>query len=98
MHDRLLRKQRFGGAEVRDDPRIRLPDALARIRPGVLGEVASAIHGREGGEAQFLTEFEVLGSVTRCGVDQRSEERRVGKECRSRWAPYDEKKKEDRTT
>src|SRR6266702_402799 len=24
----------------------------------------------------------------------RSEERRVGKECRSRWSPYDEKKKE----
>src|SRR5688572_33395205 len=24
---------------------------------------------------------------------QRSEERRVGKECRSRWSPYDEKKK-----
>src|SRR5690625_7270263 len=24
---------------------------------------------------------------------RRSEERRVGKECRSRWAPYDEKKK-----
>src|SRR5437899_2977794 len=27
-------------------------------------------------------------------VDERSEERRVGKECRSRWAPYHEKKKE----
>src|SRR5437763_7283583 len=26
----------------------------------------------------------------------RSEERRVGKECRSRWSPYHEKKKEDR--
>src|SRR5438034_9140653 len=25
----------------------------------------------------------------------RSEERRVGKECRSRWAPYDEKKKNE---
>ena len=24
----------------------------------------------------------------------RSEERRVGKECRSRWAPYHEKKKD----
>src|SRR5688572_3355471 len=29
-----------------------------------------------------------------CGVLQdRSEERRVGKECRSRWSPYHEKKK-----
>src|SRR5690606_40944331 len=26
----------------------------------------------------------------------RSEERRVGKECRSRWSPYDEKKKKER--
>src|SRR5437588_10454247 len=26
--------------------------------------------------------------------DQRSEERRVGKECRSRWAPYHKKKKD----
>ena len=23
-----------------------------------------------------------------CGLDERSEERRVGKECRSRWSPY----------
>src|SRR5690348_18319900 len=27
----------------------------------------------------------------------RSEERRVGKECRSRWSPYHEKKKVERT-
>ena len=25
---------------------------------------------------------------TRAGADDRSEERRVGKECRSRWSPY----------
>src|SRR5436190_15227106 len=31
----------------------------------------------------------------RCPFYERSEERRVGKECRSRWSPYDEKKKED---
>src|SRR5687767_15807173 len=28
----------------------------------------------------------------------RSEERRVGKECRSRWSPYHEKKKKQRVT
>src|SRR5438093_13626335 len=28
-------------------------------------------------------------------VEERSEERRVGKECRSRWSPYHEKKKEE---
>ena len=32
------------------------------------------------------------------GLDEivRSEERRVGKECRSRWSPYHEKKKNDK--
>src|SRR5207245_5335032 len=29
---------------------------------------------------------------------ERSEERRVGKECRSGWAPYDEKKRKDGAT
>src|SRR5690349_24298768 len=30
-------------------------------------------------------------------TSSRSEERRVGKECRSRWSPYDEKKNKRRT-
>src|SRR3712207_8758521 len=29
-----------------------------------------------------------VGSVSSCDVYERSEERRVGKECRSRWSPY----------
>src|SRR5688572_33290689 len=29
-----------------------------------------------------------------CDESDRSEERRVGKECRARWSPYDSKKKE----
>src|SRR5688572_33506959 len=32
-------------------------------------------------------DFEIVGQM------KRSEERRVGKECRSRWSPYHEKKK-----
>src|SRR5437763_15797975 len=32
-------------------------------------------------------------SAASAGVGNRSEERRVGKECRSRWWPYEEKKK-----
>src|SRR5689334_25279088 len=37
---------------------------------------------------------EVSGlEVTKWLKDDRSEERRVGKECRSRWSPYHEKKK-----
>src|SRR5574340_26066 len=30
----------------------------------------------------------LLDRVNRAGLDRRSEERRVGKECRSRWSPY----------
>ena len=40
-----------------------------------------------------LTEAEATGAllcldVTEAVLDERSEERRVGKECRSRWSPY----------
>ena len=35
-----------------------------------------------------LEEREVLGIVGESGCGKRSEERRVGKECRSRWSPY----------
>ena len=30
----------------------------------------------------------ILIAILRKGADMRSEERRVGKECRSRWSPY----------
>src|SRR5574340_990589 len=32
--------------------------------------------------------FERLGLIGAADLDLRSEERRVGKECRSRWSPY----------
>ena len=37
-----------------------------------------------------LRQYGELGVLTRCGGIEaaRSEERRVGKECRSRWSPY----------
>src|SRR5256885_13612844 len=35
-----------------------------------------------------LSVFAGVGERTREGNDFRSEERRVGKECRSRWSPY----------
>src|SRR2546430_6033257 len=41
----------------------------------------------------FLPQFSIIGNFTvekivSCGRYGRSEERRVGKECRSRWSPY----------
>src|SRR5258708_32845543 len=57
--------------------------------------------GHDGGAAggDFVTCLELIefagGMVDVCGgakfldiTDERSEERRVGKECRSRWSPY----------
>src|SRR5229473_4921801 len=40
----------------------------------------------------LLLRLPLVGRLLR-GVDVRSEERRVGKECRSRWSPYHLKKK-----
>ena len=42
--------------------------------------------------AQEVTDYDVVQqeneAVTYASVPSRSEERRVGKECRSRWSPY----------
>src|SRR5256885_8913484 len=45
------------------------------------------------GEHDLALDRRPVGGVGRCSrdggeADRRSEERRVGKECRSRWAPY----------
>ena len=44
------------------------------------------------GEMEDLERLEELAemvkSMSLCGLGKRSEERRVGKECRSRWSPY----------
>src|SRR3712207_8933732 len=40
-------------------------------------------------QAEHLAEYKVLNlSLPLSGTKSRSEERRVGKECRSRWSPY----------
>src|SRR2546425_9489002 len=52
-----------------------------RARPG---HVVTQMHYARRGEVTPEMEFVAL----REGMDARSEERRVGKECRSRWSPY----------
>src|ERR1043166_1328235 len=37
---------------------------------------------------EFFRNDAMLGSIVAQRVEKRSEERRVGKECRSRWSPY----------
>src|SRR5438132_5211550 len=43
------------------------------------------------GDELNLGQQAMLRAVSRCAQRRRSEERRVGKECRSRWAPNDDK-------
>ena len=47
---------------------------------GIAGGMTEAIADATGGESDL--------SFTHVGIITRSEERRVGKECRSRWSPY----------
>ena len=48
----------------------------------VFGEISEQYRTREGGYTR------VMKTGSRIGDSARSEERRVGKECRSRWSPY----------
>src|SRR5437588_9199311 len=57
------------------------------------GEPADALAGRSPRPRKFPTI-----AARRPRVNGRSEERRVGKECRSRRSPYDEKKKKESQT
>ena len=43
---------------------------------------------RMGYEQEFMEDLAAFELKSSCGTFQRSEERRVGKECRSRWSPY----------
>src|SRR5437879_9636299 len=54
--------------------------------------------GADGGEVVVFGTPEQVAKhrTSRTAPFLRSEERRVGKECRSRWWPYEEKKKERR--
>ena len=47
--------------------------------------VADLIRGQQVGRALSILEFTQKRAA---GIVRRSEERRVGKECRSRWSPY----------
>ena len=82
------------GAEVQVDILDSLPVPFGLIRSGVAPDHQSIKAVSRRYEATALQEnVRFLGNVT-IGVDvsigelERSEERRVGKECRSRWSPY----------
>ena len=52
---------------------------------GIYSNLAIITHS----PAEFIIDFtRVVPGVSKAKVFSRSEERRVGKECRSRWSPY----------
>ena len=57
--------------------------AFGKIVDSVVNDLIMPVVGLVFGKLDFSNLFVVLGSVP-----PRSEERRVGKECRSRWSPY----------
>src|SRR5260370_32464269 len=59
--------------------------ANATILEGLLSDGMATFAGFELG---FLNFVRLQKAVEMCLVAPRSEERRVGKECRSRWSPY----------
>ena len=76
----------FGGGGETD----KLTDIARTLRPhgifmllALVVVVVSALRGRH------IVESLIYGNITAAAVKhRRSEERRVGKECRSRWSPY----------
>src|SRR5438094_8562495 len=56
--------------------------------------VGFAIQAGGVGALGTLGGYDKLAHEVSLTIAGRSEERRVGKECRSRWSPYQEKKKE----
>src|SRR5262245_59711200 len=93
--------QRLGGydaiAAVTDDflDRLEHIDKLGRFFQGVSADstmrirqhIVDLVCAKTGGPC-FYTGRDMKTSHAGLGITKRSEERRVGKECRSRWAPY----------
>ena len=58
------------------------------VGAGPAGSVAAQRLAEEGVDVLTIERREIVGNPAQCGECIRSEERRVGKECRSRWSPY----------
>ena len=71
-------------------------DYLFITSKGIAMGAADVVPGVSGGTIAFISGIyeELVGSISKINLQAfklllcRSEERRVGKECRSRWSPY----------
>ena len=85
----------LSGLSVGDKIRVPGPAVSSAIKKlwksRILGDVSVAATKIEDGKISLvinLAEKPRLSRIVLDGVNSRSEERRVGKECRSRWSPY----------
>ena len=68
--------------------RARTLGAAGFFRNVALKRIESSVRGFEEVTEMFVEEARVGAALQHPNIVQRSEERRVGKECRSRWSPY----------
>ena len=70
-------------SSINEQPEFKAKDLERYTRYGTKSYLCSMMNGQKN-DPQLLTQgIELVDNV-----DTRSEERRVGKECRSRWSPY----------
>src|SRR5437763_5472071 len=63
-------------------------DVCLALHPGGVQERWNLVEGDQVPEQRPELASGVVGALSPC-FERRSEERRVGKECRSRWSPYE---------
>src|ERR1035441_3477236 len=94
----------FGSVEQEPSLLEKLKSGVQKTRAGLVTALEDALQGKKEIDAGLLDELEstlisadigvpttteILESIRqRVDRHQRSEERRVGQECRSRWSPY----------
>src|SRR5260370_25601695 len=81
------------GADQIDEWGTKLPDRLDEAFARIKGATEAEVDGNRGhpvwrGQEGGIGRQFVRNAAGVLAVEARSEERRVGKECRSRWSPY----------
>src|SRR5260370_38200845 len=71
-----------GNSPTPGEPRVLLNSSKLQA-----GECKALLNQLQAGERKALLSSNQLGGICKVLLNSRSEERRVGNECRSRWAP-----------